>query len=215
MKKILITRRLLRENEDRASKMFKVELNLNDELYSQSKLLELSKDCDGILVPGGFGERGTEGKIRSIRYAREMNVPFFGICLGMQMMMSKSFEFGEIEGLGIINGDVIKIPASNSENIKHKIPHIGWNRIFYKEDKLLTRQNSKSSMYFVHSYHLLPENSGDVLGLSNYGYDFAAVIRKDNFWGVQFHPEFKSRPFTPHPLFSSFIKAAETNRRDN
>ena len=94
--------------------------------------------------------------------------PFLGICLGMQMMMSKSFEFGEIEGLGIINGDVIKIPASNSENIKHKIPHIGWNRIIYKEDRLLTRQNSKSSMYFVHSYKAECKNEENVLAYTLY-----------------------------------------------
>ena len=71
-----------------------------------------------------------------------------------------------------------------------KIPQIGWNQVSQqRKDPLFQDVLDEMHFYFVHSYHLRPENSGHVLGLSNYGYDFAAVVRKDNLWGVQFHPE--------------------------
>jgi glutamine amidotransferase len=78
------------------------------------------------------------------------------------------------------------------KRFKHhlKIPQMGWNQVSQqKEDPLYQEVADKMHFYFVHSYHLLVENSEHVLGLSSYGYDFASVVRKDNLWGVQFHPE--------------------------
>ena len=173
--------------------------NALEHLGVDAEIIESPEDikkATHIILPGvGAFKNGMRGLairnlIEPIKEHINNEKPFLGICLGMQMMMSKSFEFGEIEGLGIINGDVIKIPASNSENIKHKIPHIGWNRIIYKEDKLLTRQNSKSSMYFVHSYKAECKNEENVIAHTLYNdVKITAIIKSKNAYGCQFHPE--------------------------
>ena len=173
--------------------------NALEHLGANAEIIESPNDikrATHIILPGvGAFKNGMRGLairnlIEPIKEHIHNEKPFLGICLGMQMMMSKSFEFGEIEGLGIINGDVIKIPASNSENIKHKIPHIGWNRIIYKEDRLLTRQNSKSSMYFVHSYKAECKNEENVIAHTLYNdVKITAIIKSKNAYGCQFHPE--------------------------
>ena len=173
--------------------------NALEHLGVDAEIIESPEDikkATHIILPGvGAFKNGMRGlAIRNLIEPIKEHIynekPFLGICLGMQMMMSKSFEFGEIEGLGIINGDVIKIPALNSENIKHKIPHIGWNRIIYKEDKLLTRQNSKSSMYFVHSYKAECKNEENVIAHTLYNdVKITAIIKSKNAYGCQFHPE--------------------------
>ena len=173
--------------------------NALEHLGANAEIIESPDDikrATHIILPGvgafknGMRGLGMRNLIEPIKEHIHNEKHFLGICLGMQMMMSKSFEFGEIEGLGIINGDVIKIPASNSENIKHKIPHIGWNRIIYKEDKLLTRQNSKSSMYFVHSYKAECKNEENVLAYTLYNdVKITAIIKSKNAYGCQFHPE--------------------------
>ena len=111
-------------------------------------------------------------------------VPLLGICVGAQLLMDESEEDGMHTGLGWIPGTV--------KRFQHqlKIPQIGWNQVSQqKEDILFNKVADEMHFYFVHSYHLLPEKSEHVLGLSSYGYDFASVVRKDNLWGVQFHPE--------------------------
>jgi glutamine amidotransferase len=98
--------------------------------------------------------------------------------------MDQSEEDGNHSGLGWIPGKV--------KRFQHqlKIPQMGWNQVLQqKEDPLFHEVADKMHFYFVHSYHLLAENSENVLGLSSYGYNFASVVRKDNLWGVQFHPE--------------------------
>ena len=100
------------------------------------KDFSMLENSGGIIVPGGFGGRGIEGKIHAIKYAREKKIPFLGICLGMQLLLSDSKEFGFNEGLNLIPGSVIPIPKNSSKINKIKIPHIGWNQIFsYKENK--------------------------------------------------------------------------------
>ena len=188
--------------------------NALEHLGVDAEIIESPEDikkATHIILPGvGAFKNGMRGlAIRNLIEPIKEHIynekPFLGICLGMQMMMSKSFEFGEIEGLGIINGDVIKIPASNSENIKHKIPHIGWNRIIYKEDKLLTRQNSKSSMYFVHSYKAECKNEENVIAHTLYNdVKITAIIKSKNAYGCQFHPE-KSGKYGLR-LLNEFIK---------
>ena len=173
--------------------------NALEHLGANAEIIERPDDikrATHIILPGvGAFKNGMRGLairnlIEPIKEHIHNEKPFLGICLGMQMMMSKSFEFGEIEGLGIINGDVIKIPLSNSANIKHKIPHIGWNRIIYKEDRLLTQQNNKSSMYFVHSYKAECKNEENVIAHTLYNdVKITAIIKSKNAYGCQFHPE--------------------------
>ncbi|MBT7237176.1 MAG: imidazole glycerol phosphate synthase subunit HisH [Gammaproteobacteria bacterium] len=153
-----------------------------------------------IILPGvGAFKNGMRGLnlrelVQPLKEHIVKNRPFLGICLGMQMMLSKSYEFGEIEGLDIIDGDVEKIPKINSSNITHKIPHIGWNKVIINENvrnhHLLTGQDDKSSMYFVHSYRVNCNNKDNIMATTNYNdVNITAIINKNNAYGCQFHPE--------------------------
>ena len=172
--------------------------------------VDISKSSHLILPGVGAFKNGMRGLtlrnlIDPIKEHIEKERPFLGICLGMQMMMSKSFEFGEINGLGVIEGDVVKIPEMNSQKMRHKIPHIGWNQIVYKKDKILKSQNDKSSMYFVHSYKADCKNDENVLAHTLYNdVKITAIIKSKNAYGCQFHPE-KSGEYGLK-LLNEFIK---------
>ena len=193
----------------------------------------------GILVPGGFGERGSEGKIASVRFARERNVPFFGICLGMQMACiegareagvagASSTEFGPTDEpvVGIITewmtedglqtraaggdlGGTMRLgayPATLTGN-----SHVA---AIYGTSEISERHRHRYEVNIAYKDAL--ERSGLVFsGMSPDGLLPEIVERPDHPWfvGVQFHPELKSRPFEPHPLFSGFIEAAVRQSR--
>ena len=148
------------------------------------------KEADRILLPGvgAFGPAmehlRNSGMLESLQEKVQAGTPLLGICVGAQLLMDESEENGSRVGLGWIPGKV--------KRFQHelKIPQIGWNQVSQqRKDSLFKNVTNEMHFYFVHSYHLNPENSGHVLALSNYGYDFAAVVRKDNLWGGQFHPE--------------------------
>ncbi len=161
---------------------------------------------DRILLPGvgAFGE--AMSKIRALNLdvaLREFiasGKPFLGICLGMQLLFEKSYEFGETAGLGVINGEVVKFdtskftdtnlsPQNSTFTPKIKIPHVGWNGLeFAKQTKINANLNDEIYLYFVHSYHVLCDDSV-VLGRTNYGYKFVSAVAKDNVFGFQAHPE--------------------------
>lgn len=148
------------------------------------------KEADRILLPGvGAFDPAMEhlrnsGMLEALQEKVQAGTPLLGICVGAQLLMDESEEDGFCVGLGWIPGKV--------KRFQHelKIPQIGWNQVSQQQkDPLFNNVADEMHFYFVHSYHLNLENSEHVLGLSNYGYDFAAVVRKDNLWGVQFHPE--------------------------
>jgi len=122
-----------------------------------------------------------------------------GICLGMQMMLDESEEFGANEGLGLIPGKVVAIPAVDSEGVPHKIPHIGWNEIYAPvgiswEGSILGNTLENSSFYFVHSYTVVPSLHEHRLADCYYnGQLIAATIRSGHMYGCQFHPEKSGR----------------------
>ena len=188
----------------------------------------------GILVPGGFGERGTEGKISSVRFARERNVPFFGICLGMQMACieglrsagiagASSTEFGPTEEpvVGIITewmspeglqtradggdlGGTMRLGAYEARLTGNS--HVA---ALYGDTTIWERHRHRYEVNIAYKEPL--ERGGLVFsGMSPDGLLPEIVERPDHPWfvGVQFHPELKSRPFNPHPLFAGFIEAA-------
>ncbi|APE28799.1 CTP synthase [Aurantiacibacter gangjinensis] len=189
----------------------------------------------GILVPGGFGDRGTEGKIASVRFAREHKVPFFGICLGMQMACiegarsmgvatASSTEFGETDEpvVGIITewmseeglqkrsedtdlGGTMRLGAYEAKLAGNS--HIA--RIYDGAETISERHRHR---YEVNSGYIdrLEQDGLIFTGMSPDGLLPEIVERPDHPWfvGVQFHPEYKSRPFDPHPLFRGFIAAA-------
>lgn len=112
--------------------------------------------------------------------------PILGICLGMQLFASKSEE-GIKRGLGWIDGNVVKFKFKDN-NLK--IPHMGWNEIKIKKDDVLFKNIlEEPRFYFVHSYYFSCNDNNDVLATTNYGYDFASIVRKGNIMGVQFHLE--------------------------
>ncbi|GAB1536103.1 imidazole glycerol phosphate synthase subunit HisH [Geovibrio sp. ADMFC3] len=116
--------------------------------------------------------------------------PFFGICVGMQMLFEKSFEFGEHEGLGVFRGSVKKFP---DEIVKKgmKIPHMGWNslNITQKDHPVLKGINDGDMVYFVHSYYVQSEDRAVVAAECEYGVNFTAAAARDNVFATQFHPE--------------------------
>ncbi len=150
----------------------------------------------GIILPGvgAFGEGmenlrklGLEGVIRE-EVGR--GKPFFGICLGMQLLLSSSEEEKEITGLGLIKGQVKKLDRSKVS----KIPQIGWNQVDIIRDDPVFKGVSGDYFYFVHSYFVKPEEEQYTLGLTTYGEEtFASVIRYNNIWGMQCHPEKSGR----------------------
>ena len=152
-----------------------------------------------IVLPGvGAFKDGMEGLrmkglIDPIIKHSENNKPLLGICLGMQMMLEKSYEFEEVDGLGIIKGDVIKIPNFNIDNNKHKIPHIGWNEINYNNNNFKLPNNMP--MYFVHSYMAKCDRADNIIATCNYNkIKIESIIGIKNSYGCQFHPEKSGKP---------------------
>tara|TARA_Y100001970_G_scaffold130862_1_gene161396 strand:+ start:6501 stop:8114 length:1614 start_codon:yes stop_codon:yes gene_type:complete len=210
-------------------------IRIESDNLKTKQIYKILKNVSGILIPGGFGKRGTDGKISAINYARINKIPFLGICFGMQMAV---IEFAK---------NVLKIKNAGSTEInKNCFPAIGllneWNkngqiikgtnkelggtmRLGLYEAKL--RHNSliqkiyNSKSIFERHRHRYEVNSNLKEKFENKGMLFSGmspdgklpeIIELKNhpwFVGVQYHPEFKSRPLSPHPLFSSFIKAAK------
>ena len=108
---------------------------------------------------------------------------FLGICLGMQLIMERGTEPNNCLGLGWINGDVLKFKLSELN-----VPHMGWNNIEIKKDTYF-KECKTNDFYFIHSYHVVPENLEDIAATVDYGMEVVASIQKDNIFATQFHPE--------------------------
>lgn len=151
----------------------------------------------------GLKERGL---ISSIHDFAANGRPFMGICLGMQMMLDTSEEFGLHQGLGLISGKVVAIPNEGAGGQAHKIPHIGWNRLVKPDgdaewdNTILGGISPDATAYFLHSFTAVPTDSHHRLADCDYhGRTLSAVIRSGNLYGCQFHPE-KSGPVGLHML---------------
>ena len=209
---------------------------IDAELFEQDddEIAARLEPMHGILVPGGFGERGTEGKIASVRFARERKVPFFGICLGMQMACiegaraagiadASSTEFGPTEEpvVGIITewmtADGLQTRADGGDlggtmrlgAYEAKLTGNSHVAAIYGDTTISERHRHR---YEVNAAYKEPLEQGGLVfsGMSPDGLLPEIVERPDHPWfvGVQFHPELKSRPFDPHPLFAGFVEAA-------
>ena len=218
------------------------DVDLNTQWIDSTKInkknvSQVLKDYSAILIPGGFGARGTEGKIEAIAYARKYKVPFFGICFGMQMAIiessrnmlgvkkATSSEFGK-SGTHVVGLMHEWIKGKNIQKGSEKnlggTMRLGSYKAKLKKNSLISKIYKSNSINERHR-HRYEVNKNLKIKLEKKGLIFSGLspdgslpetIELENhpwFIGVQFHPEFKSRPFAPHPLFSSFIKAAKNN----
>lgn len=153
----------------------------------------------GIIIPGVGAFRdamnvlGRQGLDKALKKAAEQGTPILGICLGMQLLMESSSEFGLSEGLGLVPGTVEHLGTPHDNNISLKVPQIGWNSVLPSssmEGTLLEAIHDGTHMYFVHSFRVIPRYKKHELCTTRYGdVTFCSGIRVDNITGVQFHPE--------------------------
>ena len=148
------------------------------------------KKADAIVLPGvGAFKDAMEnlrrfGLLKEILRHVEKGKPYLGICLGLQLLFEKSYEFGESEGLGVLEGEVMLLPTTV------KVPHIGWNQLWKnKPSDLLEGLRDGEYFYFVHSYHAVPKREDVILTKTDYGINFVSSVEYQNIFAVQFHPE--------------------------
>ena len=149
--------------------------------------------ADAVILPGvgAFGDgMRTLNRLDLAGPLKEVaasDKPLIGICLGMQLLMTESSEFGKHKGIGIFDGPVVRF------NSNSKVPQIGWNRIYHNTDRsgpILTGVESGEFMYFVHSYYAIPRDSSTVLTTTRYGeIEFCSSLARRNVFAFQFHPE--------------------------
>ena len=185
-------------------------LSVERALVTQGAKVTFTKDPEAlvraskIVLPGvgAFGNGMLELKrrnlVESIQETVNKGVPLLGICLGMQMLLDQSMEFGNYQGLGVIEGEVIPIPSPQDKDKRFKVPHVGWAPILppqaapttHWEGSILESTKKNTPVYFVHSYMAMPASADQILANCLYeGQTLTAAIRKENVFGTQFHPE--------------------------
>ena len=148
--------------------------------------------ADKVILPGvgSFGDAMNNldkfGLVDTIKKVTGNGIPFLGICLGLQLLFKESDETPGAEGLDILPGKILKIPAKDG----FKIPHMGWNSLDIKpEARLFKGLEGNPYVYFVHSYHAVPEDASVITAATDYGGQLTAAVAKDNVQATQFHPE--------------------------
>lgn len=157
---------------------------------------EVIEKCDRIILPGVGAFSDAAKKLKEsglgdvVKEQAAKGKPVLGICLGMQLLFEKSYEYGEHEGLGLIKGNVRPIADVVGEELK--IPHIGWNALIFPKDKekspLYKYTNEGDFVYFVHSYYAA-DCDESITAVSEYGAMITASVQNGNIYGAQFHPE--------------------------
>ena len=204
---------------------------VDSELVNDDNAAEILKDADGILVPGGFGDRGIEGKISAIKYARTNNIPFLGLCLGMQLSI---VEFCR-NVVGYKDAHSVELQPNTTHPVIHLMPEqdgiediggtlrLGSYPCVLKEDSIAYSLYGEKTIHerHCHCYEVnndyrkdLTDNGMVLSGISPDGRIVEMIELKDHPWFIatQAHPELKSRPNRPHPLFKGFIEAAVKNK---
>jgi glutamine amidotransferase len=170
------------------------EVGSDGELISDAQRIAKERK---LILPGvgAFGEAmrnlKKSGVDRALDEARRAGATILGICLGMQLMFRDSEEDGQHEGLNWIRGSVKRFPDSAGL----RVPHMGWNELSFAHDSALTvGVGEKPDVYFLHSFHCVCADDGDVLARSDYGVPFTAMIERGPLFGIQFHPEKSQQP---------------------
>jgi len=167
------------------------------------------QDYDGLVLPGVGNFDAAISSMQKdsalLNAAVDKGMPILGICLGLEMLFDKSEE-GVLEGLKVLDGDVLMLPK-----MKVKVPHIGWNnlRIVNTESNLLKGIPQDSWVYFVHSYHIEPQDEKLIAAVTDYGSKLPVVIERSNLFGTQFHPEKSGK--VGAQIMKNFINICEKN----
>ncbi|HET8847744.1 MAG TPA: imidazole glycerol phosphate synthase subunit HisH [Nitrososphaeraceae archaeon] len=167
------------------------------------------ENYDGMVLPGVGNFDSAISSMQKdsalLNAAVDKGMPILGICLGLEMLFDKSEE-GILEGLKVLDGDVLMLPR-----MKVKVPHIGWNnlRIVNNESNLLKGIPQDSWVYFVHSYHIEPQDDKLIAAVTDYGSKLPVVIERSNLFGTQFHPE-KSGKIGAQ-IMKNFVNICEKN----
>lgn len=164
--------------------------------------------ADGAILPGvgAFGDamhnlRDT-GLGEAVRYYAQSGKPLLGICLGMQLLFAESEEHGHHEGLSLLPGRVVRFQGD------YKVPHMGWNKLQFEQPQHpLFNGLEEGHVYFVHSYHVKPEQPSDLLATTNYYQPVTAIVGRGQVFGMQFHPE-KSGPLGMR-LLDNYLKLVQ------
>ncbi len=221
----------------------RVNIRYVDSEEIESGTLEQLDGIDGILIPGGFGDRGIEGKIAAIKYAREHKIPFFGLCLGMQLAVieisrnlaglkdAHSTEFNENTPYPVIYLIEEWIDRENRMQKRDKFSNkggtmrLGAYKCLLKQGSLAHKAYMQDAVFERHRHRYefnmafrktLEDCGMEITGISPDGKLAEIIELKGHPWflACQFHPEFKSKPFDPHPLFKEFIKASLKHRQE-
>ena len=175
------------------------------------------RDADRGILPGvgAFGRAmdalETSGLSDPLRDFVATGRPFLGVCIGMQMLMDSSTEFGNYPGLGLIPGEVRRLDDVNMSGVRRRVPHIGWSGLDvgnassnWAATPLAELVPESDAVYFVHSYHCVPRDKDSRIAIADYeGLEVTAAIQRDNIFGVQFHPERSGE--VGHTVLRSFL----------
>ena len=191
-------------------------------LENSGSKIELTDDpkrlvaAERLVLPGVGAFGNAMGQLRDYNFIEpilrfiETGRPFLGICVGMQMMLDHSEEFGCHDGLGLIPGRVLAIPPTDTNGVSQPVPHIGWNKLSRTEQSwqstILEHMEAESAVYFVHSFCAVPDKKSQILATCDYGNrSIVAAISKDNMFGTQFHPEADSASALDAKIFEEFV----------
>jgi glutamine amidotransferase len=164
------------------------------------------KNANALILPGvgafadGMAGLYNLGFVELIKQKAKAGIPLLGICLGMQLLFDESEEFGLHKGLGLISGRVVRIPDYNTDGIRQRVPHVGWNALIPSNgvenfaDDLLGKTSVGDEVYFVHSFEAVPKDAECRISDTLYGgRRICAYAKLNNIYGVQFHPEKSGR----------------------
>lgn len=155
---------------------------------------EKFQEYDKLILPGvgAFGDAmqhlQERNMVKALQDYAKSGKYMLGICLGMQLLFDSSEEFGKHSGLGIIQGEVKPFDITVFDE-PLKVPHMGWNRMFTQEHPLFSNLDEAHYLYFVHTYHVVCANKENIIGQTNYGYEFTSAVASENVFGIQPHPE--------------------------
>ncbi len=171
-----------------------------------SRDMAVLQDAAGLVLPGvaafGYAVNALGSAADLVKQLALNGKPLLGICVGYQMLFDESFEYGRHEGLGLIAGSVVPIPPEQT------VPHMGWNQVLLAEDiDLFVGLGAQKHFYFAHSFYAKVTDAKAKIAYTDYGFSLAAVVQKENIYGVQFHPEKSGK--TGLRVLENFAKICE------